>query len=270
MRLPDYIIKGMDTMKKVLSILLVLSVLTAFTASYALAQSTQELQLGLSRDFGYGGFGNDIQGLFTVKINNPPANLTSVEFYIDSTLMGTDTTAPFNLQFNTDSYPLGAHTLSAIGYTSDGAELKSNQIQSQFVPAGTGLQSVTKIILPVLGLILLIALISVFLPIILSRGKSASTPLGTERKYGVGGGAICPKCNRPFPLRLWWINLGVNKIDRCPYCGKWSFVRPRSLAELRQAEAAELSGVKSEIPMGVESEADKLKRELDDSRFHDA
>ncbi len=256
-------------MKKVLSILLILSLLSAVTASIALAQSTQELQLGLSRDWGYGGFGNDIQGLFTAKIKNPPADLTRVEFYIDSALMGEDTTAPFSLQFNTDSYPVGAHTLSAIGYTSDRTELKSNQIQAQFVPAGIGMQSVTKFLLPLIGVVIVIALISVFLPILLSRGKLASTPIGTERKYGIGGGAICPKCGRPFPLRLWWINLGLNKFDRCPYCGKWSSVRPRSLTELRAAEAAELTNLKSESLMGSESEADKLKKELEDSRFHD-
>ncbi len=257
-------------MKKVLSILLILSVLTAMSANLTLAQSIQELQLGMSRDWGYSGFGNDIQGLFTLKVKNPPDNLTNVEFYIDSKLMGTDTTPPFSLQFNTDTYTAGTHTLSAVGYTSDGSQLNSNQIQVQFVPAGSGMQSVTKIILPIVGLILLIALISVFLPIILSKGKLASTPLGTERKYGIGGGAICPKCNRPFPLRLWWISLGGKKIDRCPYCGKWSFVRTRPLSELRQAEKAELSNIRSESFVTVESEADKLKRELDDSRFRDA
>jgi DNA-directed RNA polymerase subunit RPC12/RpoP len=259
----------MDTMKKVISILMILSVLIAFTASYALAQSTQELQLGLSRDFGYGGFGNDIQGLFTLKIKNPPADLARVEFYIDSTLMGTDTTLPFSLQFNTDSYPNGAHTLSALGYTSDGTELKSNQIQSQFVPAGTGIQSATKFLVPVLGVIVLVALIAVFVPVILSRGKLASTPPSTPRKYGIGGGAICPKCNRPFPLRLWWINLGASKIDRCPYCGKWSMVRPRSITELRNAEAAELTRDQPSASIAGETETDKLKRELDESRYNE-
>jgi DNA-directed RNA polymerase subunit RPC12/RpoP len=257
-------------MKKVFSILLILGVLTTLTVSYALAQSTPELQLGLSRDFGYSGFGNDIQGLFSLKVKNPPENLTNVEFYIDSTLMGSDTTPPFTIQFNTDSYTTGTHTLSAVGYTSDGAELNSNQIQSQFVPAGSGMQSVTKIIIPIVGLLVLIALISVFLPILLSRGKLATTPPGAERKYGIGGGAICPKCNRPFPLRLWWISLGGSKIDRCPYCGKWSFVRPRPLSELRQAEKAELTNLRPESFVPAESEADKLKRELDDSRYRDA
>ncbi len=256
-------------MRKVFSILFIISVLTALTTSIALAQSTPELQLSMSRDFGYSGFGNDIQGLFTLKIKNPPADLARVEFYIDSTLMGEDTTAPFNLQFNTDSYPNEAHTLSAVGYTSSGTELKSNQIQSQFVPAGTGIQSVTKFLLPLLGVIVLIALISIFLPIILSRGKLASTPLGTERKYGIGGGAICPKCNRPFPLRLWWLNLGGSKIDRCPYCGKWSMVRPRSISELRNAEAAELTQLQTAASVTGETESDKLKRELDESRYNE-
>ncbi len=257
-------------MKKVFLIFLILSLLTALSPSYAFAQSAQELQLGMSRDFGYGGFGNDIQGLFTLKIKNPPANLSSVDFYIDRTLMGTVTAPPFNLQFNTDSYPVGEHTLSAVGHTSDGAELNSNKIVSQFVPAGVGMQSVTKFILPLLGVIALVALIAVFVPVLWGRGKLVTTPLGAERKYGMGGGSVCPKCGRPFPLRLWWINLGASKIDRCPYCGKWSFVRPRSLEQLRQAEAAELAGVKSQSPMGAESEDEKLKRELDDSRYHDA
>lgn len=257
-------------MKKLLSVLLILIVFSVLFAGSAFAQSSQELQIGMSRDWGYGGFGNDIQGLFTVKVKNPPDNLTHVEFYIDSTLMGEATASPFSLQFNTDSYPTGEHTISAVGYTSDGAQLNSNKIVSQFVPAGAGMQSVTKFILPLLGVILVIALISVFVPILLSRGKLASTPLGAERKYGMGGGAVCPKCGRPFPLRLWWINLGASKIDRCPYCGKWSFVRPRSLEQLRQAEAAELAGVKPQSLVGAESEEEKLKRELDDSRYHDA
>ncbi len=65
--------------------------------SIAVAQSDNELDLGLSRDFGYGGFGNDIQGLFTIKVKNAPANLVRVEFFVDTTSMGADTQAPFSL-----------------------------------------------------------------------------------------------------------------------------------------------------------------------------
>jgi hypothetical protein len=254
-------------MKKVLSLILILCVLTAMTVSFAYAQSTDQLKLGLNRDFGYGGFGNDIQGLFSAKISNPPTNVTRVVFYIDTTSMGEDTTPPFSLQFNTDSYPLGTHTISAIGYTSDSTEIDSNKIQVQFVPASAGTQVMFKILVPVIGLIFLMALFAVFLPLVLNRGKLASIPLGAPRKYGIGGGAICPKCKRPFQLRLWWINLGMSKIDRCPYCGKWSLVRPRSLNDLRDAEAAELSQAQSGTTIGGETEAEKLKKDLDDSRF---
>jgi DNA-directed RNA polymerase subunit RPC12/RpoP len=256
-------------MKKILSILLIVFLLTMVTISNALAQSANQLELGLSKDFGYGGFGNDIQGLFSMKINDPPANLMRVVFLIDTTTIGEDIQPPFSLQFNTDSYPLGVHTLSAIGYTSDGKEINSNKIQAQFVPANAATGGLVKIVVPIFGLILLIGVISVFLPLMLSKGKTSSLPLGAQRNYGIGGGAICPKCGRPFPLRLWWINLGLSKFDRCPYCGKWSFVRPRSLAELRAAEAAEISAVQAGTPVTGESEAEKLKKELDDSRYHD-
>jgi Zn ribbon nucleic-acid-binding protein len=254
-------------MKKAFSIILILLVLTVFTVSYARAQSTDELKLGLSRDFGYGGFGNDIQGLFSMKISNPPDTVIRVVFLIDVTSIGEDTQPPFALQFNTDSYALGLHTLSATGYTSDGKELHSNEIQANFVPASAGMQSVIKIVVPVFGLIFIMIIVMVAVPLISSRGKNLTLPLGEPRKYGIGGGAVCPKCNRPFPLRLWWINVGFSKIDRCPYCGKWSLVRPRSLADLRAAEAAELAQAQSGTSIVGESEADKLKKELDDSRF---
>jgi hypothetical protein len=254
-------------MKKISSVLLAFLVLIITITTQASAQSTGELELGLSRDFGYAGFGNDIQGLFTMKIKNPPDNLVKVEFMIDSTSMGEDTQPPFNLQFNTDSYPLGNHTLSTIGYTTDGSTLNSNNIQVQFVPAGSGMNAVVKILVPVFSLIVLMTVIAVFLPLLLSKGKFSSLPLGTPRKYGIGGGAICPKCSRPFPLRLWWINVGFKKIDRCPFCGKWSFVRPGSPAELRAAEAAELAKAQPESPIPGEAESDKLKKDLDDSRF---
>jgi hypothetical protein len=254
-------------MQKFSSMIKFLFVLFLVTTSSANAQAPNELELTLSRDFGYGGFNNDIQGLFTMKIKNAPANLAMVDFLIDSTSMGEVTQPPFSLSFNTDSYPLGVHSLSAIGYTTDGNELNSNIIQVNFVPAGSGMDAVVKIIVPIVLLIVLISLISVFLPLILSKGKIASTPLGTPRKYGIGGGAICPKCSRPFPLRLWWINLGFKKIDRCPYCGKWSYVPRSTLPELHTAEAAELAQALPENPVNGETEADKLKKDLDDSRY---
>jgi hypothetical protein len=256
-------------MRKLPLILLCVALLTGLTAATVYAQSTGQLQLGLSRDFGYGGFGNDIQGLFTIKVNNPPADLAKVEFYIDTTLMGEDIQAPFNLQFNTDSYTLGVHKLSAIGYLTDGAQISSNVIQVQFVPAGAATGTVLKIVVPIVGLVVLVIVISYALPLILNKGKLSTVPPGTQRNYGIGGGAICPKCGRPFPLRMWFINMGPGKLDRCPYCGKWSYVHRSSLAELRAAEQAELAQAEPTDTTKRETEAEKLKKELDDSRFQD-
>ena len=254
-------------MKKYFPIFLITGLLFLMVVSVAYAQSASMLNLGLSRDFGYGGFGNDIQGLFTLKISNPPANLTRVVFFIDSNSIGEDTQAPFSLQFNTDSYPLGVHILSAVGTTSDGNQIDSNKIEAQFVPASASTSSVLKIVGAVLGLIVLMALIAVGLPLLTNKGKLSNLPLGAPRKYGIGGGAICPKCGRPFQIRLWFIHLGMSRFDRCPYCGKWSLVLPRSQAELREAEKAELANTQSETPITTETETEKLKKEIDDSRF---
>ncbi len=97
------------------------------------------------------------RGLFSLKIKDPPADLGKVVFFIDSTSMGEDTEAPYNLQFNTDSYPLGLHSLSAVGYTTDGNELNSNIIRVEFVPAGTGMGSVVKIIVPIVVFMVIMA-----------------------------------------------------------------------------------------------------------------
>jgi hypothetical protein len=195
--------------------------------------------------------------------------MTRVVFLIDGNPIGEDTQSPFSLQFNTDSYPLGVHALSAKGYTTSGGELASNVITAEFVPAGAATGMLTKILVPILGLVLLMVVISFIIPLILNKGKLSAIPLGAPRKYGIGGGAVCPKCERPFPLRLWWINLGWNKIDRCPYCGKWSFVRPRSVSDLRAAEAAELAQIQPEAPVSVITEADRLNKGLDDSKYQD-
>ncbi len=202
-----------------------------------------------------------------ISIKNPPDNLSRVTFYIDATPIGQVNTPPFSLQFNTGSYSLGAHTLTAIGYTTSEAELTSNTIQVQFVPASASTQFILKIVLPIFGLIVIILGVFVAIPLVTGKGKLINLPLGAPRNYGVGGGAICPKCARPFPLRLWWINVGFSKIDRCPFCGKWSLVHRASPEELQKAEQAELSQAQSGSAVAGESEEDRLKKDLDESRY---
>ena len=227
-----------------------------------LAQA-EKLTLKMSRDWGYGGFNGDIEGVFSMRATGP-ADLASVDFYIDGTKLGNATQAPFSLQFTTDNYPLGIHKLSAVGQSSAGQEYRSNTITANFVPK----QSSTKVILPVLGAIVLVILLSTLVPFLASRSKHSNLPLGAERNYGVGGGGICPKCHRPFVLPLFSMHLGLSKFAPCPYCGKWSMVRVESLSKLREAEKLELEWGKPQNTTGPD-ESDKVQKDLDDSKYQD-
>jgi Bacterial Ig domain len=248
-------------MKKI-RISLLLACFASLLAASAVFAQTEQLTLRMSRDFGYGGFGNDIEGLFSMHVTGP-ADLARVEYYIDSTKIGEVTQPPFNLQFNTDNYPLGNHQLYAVGYSSSGQKYSSNVIPANFVPK----QSATKFILPVLGVIVAVILLSTLVPLIASRGKRASLPLGAERNYGIRGGAICPKCKRPFALPLFSANLGFYRMATCPFCGKLSLVRTESINNLRAAEKAELEQAKAGEQIIGETEEDKLRKELDDSKY---
>jgi len=220
------------TIKKLLFISTIFALICTWFISPAQAQSTNELTLRLSRDFGYSSGTGKIQGTFSLRASGPD-NLARVEFYIDGELMGIDEEPPFKLQFNTGSYPLGVHTLSAIGYTAAGDVLQSNEHRREFVDPAEGWQTVGKIVIPIFGI------------------------------------AICPKCQRPFPLHIYGMNLGIGKYDRCPHCGKWSLVRRQRLSELRAAEASELASAESDQPQPPLSEEERLRKELDDSRYLD-
>ncbi|MBN2149062.1 MAG: hypothetical protein JW726_16880 [Anaerolineales bacterium] len=254
-------------MKKRMSYLIIALILVGFSTQGALAQSEEPFELGLSRDFGYGGLGNDIQGLFSFKIRGPE-NLQRVEFMIDGEMIGEDTEAPFKLQFSTDDYPLGEHSLSAVGYTSDGRELQSNVIVVEFVSPDEGMKFVGKILVPMLILVG-IALVGSFTVPLLTAKKRGSLPLGEPRKYGIAGGAICPRCQRPFSLNFMAPNMLVGKFDRCPHCGKWAIMRARPINDLRAAEAAELEMAKTQGLVTEETEADKLRKDLENSRYQD-
>ncbi len=227
----------------------------------ALAQE-ETLTLSLSRDWGYGGFGGDIQGTFSFHARGP-ADIARVEFYIDDQKIGEDTSAPFDLQFVTDNYALGSHELYAIGYTAGGKSICSNSYTRTFVPASEGGASALKIVLPLLVVIFGAMALSAIIPMLMGR-KAATLAAGTQRTYTFGGG-ICPKCGRPFAFQLLSLNMLTGKFTRCPYCGKWSIVRGASIQQLRAAEQAELEAGKGQIPEATEEE--KLKKALDDSKF---
>jgi len=255
-------------MKK-LDIISLTLILTLLVFGSAAAQEAEGLKLGLSRDFGYGGFGNDIQGLFSMKIVDPPENLASVDFMIDGDVIFNDGEAPFRYQFSTDDYHLGEHTLNAKGATNDGQELTSNEIVVEFVPAGEGMEFVWKFLGPIIALIVVAMLATFVIPVLLVRRKGQSLPLGAPRSYGLSGGTICPKCKRSFGIHTMAPNVLVGKFDICPHCGKWSIVRTYPRDVLDASVAAELELAKAQEVKSPESDEEKLRKELEDSKYHD-
>jgi hypothetical protein len=244
-------------------IALMLAILVSLLTVTATFAQTEELTLRMTRDWGYGGFNGDIQGLFSMKVTGP-ADLARVIFYIDSITIAEVTQAPFNLQFNTDNYPVGQHKLSATGFSINGQEYYSNIIDGNFVPASEGNKAALQIVIPVLVIVFGAILLSFIIPLVRVRGNTLELPLGAERKYGFGGG-ICAKCYRPFALPVFSLNLGLSKLARCPYCGKWSAVRIQPIDKLREAERAELEWGRAEVQ--EETEEEKLRKELDDSKY---
>lgn len=233
-----------------------------------IAQSDVELKLSLSRAFGFSSGTGRIQGTFDIKVTGPE-NLDRVVFYIDEDIIGEDNQAPFTLRFQTDEHSLGIHTIFAKGYTSQGNEIISNVQKREFVSSEEGWKSAGKIAIPIIALSLGFAVFSFIIPQILNRRKKGTIPLGKHRNYGIMGGAICPKCERPFSRHIWGLNLGFGKLDRCPNCGKWSVVRRAPISILRKAEEAELEKESETKKQPEISESEKFQRDLERSRYED-
>jgi hypothetical protein len=217
------------------------------------------LRLSLDRVFGYS-MGGEIQGQFNLVAAGPD-NLTSVTFYVDGQEMRTVAQAPFRVSFSTSNYALGKHTLSASGLTSDGQTLRSDERTVNMVSAGESASVAGRLLIPILVIAIIATVGSAWLS---GRANRFRTP-GEARHYGAAGGAICPKCGRPFALSMFGLNLFTGKLVRCPFCGKWSVVRrarPEALAAAEAAEAADAQPAVREL-----SEEEKLRRELEESRY---
>jgi len=232
-----------------------------------LAQSDTGFTISMSRDFGYSSGTGDIQGLFSIHAKGPD-NLQRVVFLIDGESIGEDTESPYKLQFSTDSFANGVHTMSAIGYTTDGQELKSNEIRSNFVPAGEGIKAAGAIIGVIFGILIVVFVLAFAITMFSTRRKGA-LPLGKPRNYGMKGGTVCKRCDRPFAFHIIAMNMLTHRLDFCPHCGKWQMAKPMPLEMLREAEKAELAwdqAAEGEQIQGL-SEEEKLRRDLDSSRF---
>lgn len=218
-----------------------------------------ELRLRLRRDFGYGS-GAQIQGRFSLIVDGPE-ELSHVTFFIDDDPIAEDQEPPFRVVFNTSGYELGWHTLHAVGQTSDGTELSSSALQRQFVSGNASLIIVVAVVVLVVGFRAASHL--------LTRNKTS----GDQKGYGMYGGAICPRCGRPFSRHWWAPNLIAGKFDRCPSCGKWHFstrATPQMLASAeRFARELDNEAAKGESGDRAQDKEASLHMRLEESRYED-
>lgn len=249
-----------------ISAILVLFLTASAKHGYAQTQD-EELSLSLRKTFGYSA-GGDMQGTFSLRASGPES-LTKVVFYMDGELFAEDAEAPFSVSFATESYTLGSHKFTAVGFTSTGDELGSREITGNFVTAEQGWKDTLRLIIPLFVLIIAAMVLAGVVPALSKKKKLDHLAPGEERNYGFHGGSICPKCSRPFALHMFGLNLLTHKFDRCPYCGKWSFVRPLPIQKLREAERAEREMAEKDGKIPAISEEEKLLKELDNSRFTD-
>jgi hypothetical protein len=240
--------------------LAILLIIFAAIPTVTHAQEEPQLSISLLRNFGTA-IGNNIKGTFTIRAQGPET-LQSVTFYLDGAPMGTVTAAPFNLQFNTDNYPPGTHIITAVGTTSAAQELHSNSITRNFLTPADNIKGILLLVVPLILLIIAIRLVTNW---IAKRGQTPSPELA--KIDGSFGGAICPKCHKPFARHWWGLNLGTSKYDRCPHCHKWSMVARQSPELLQAALEAMQQAENPATDTAEDDEKSARKRRLDDSRF---
>ena len=240
--------------------ILAIGLLFLLLPSTASAQEAPELDLSLLRSFG-SSLGGSIQGTFTYRVSGPD-DLVRVVFLMDGESIGEDSEAPFRWRFTTNSFPVGSHTMSAMGITVDGRELQSNTLQRQFISGSESNQLLFWILIPIIVLAVGGRLLTSW---IANRGNGKTDQPAVSGPFG---GTICPKCGRPFAMHIWGFNVVAGKYDRCPHCGKWSLVRrvhPDILAGAVEA-FAEDEAPKSPPPA---DDSQSLSKRLDESRFDD-
>ncbi len=238
--------------------------LTIGLAAVATAWAQENgLALGLSKDWGFSQ-GGQIQGRFSLSVSGPK-DLASVSFQVDGAEVASLAQPPFRWQFDTSQYSLGRHTFTATGRTFNGQALTSNTISAELVSSAQAWQSTQRIMIPLLGLVGAVLIVSLVSQFVLAGRNTRRPEPGMSRHYGIEGGAICPRCGRPFARHLFGLNLVVGKLERCPYCGKWSVVQRASPQALAAAEAAEVEASKPSVP--EQGPEEQLRRNLEESKY---
>lgn len=257
----------MKTRSHIRSILILLFILAGLAARPVLAQDN-EFTITMRRDFGYSSGTGDIQGRFSLRATEGEDDLTSVTYLLDGEPMGMVSEPPFHLEFNTDSYTPGRHTITATGLTAAGEERNANTISRNFISSDAARSTTIQLVVYIIGGLVLVLGV-VFIIITLVTRNAESVPMGAPRTYGHTGGAICPKCQRPYSMHIYGFNLLTHRFDHCPHCGKWSLVRRASPQELEAARLAELSESADKPAIPEMDPAEKRRRDLDDSRYQD-
>ncbi len=230
----------------------------ALLAPLAAIAQEEALSLRLRRTFGYSG-GGDIQGSFLL-IAEGTEDLEQVTFYVDEVILDVVEAPPFQARLHTGDFAQGPHRLWAEGRGATGRTLHSNTIHADFVSSSASWQAAAGMLVPVVAIVGAVMLGGAALMAVTSRSYRPGI-------YGRAGGAICRHCRLPMARHVLAPNLVRGKLERCPHCGKWSLAARATAAELAQAEArltAEAEPLAPEI-----SEQERLRRQLDDSRFVD-
>jgi hypothetical protein len=234
--------------------------LLGLPTAVAWAQATETLTLRVNKDFGFQA-GNRVQGTISMWAEGAGEDVVEVTFLIDGQVVGIDQEAPFRHQFHTGDYALGTHVLSAVALRADGVEIRAPEREVEFVTAEEGWRVGLQIGGPILGLVLLVSILGTLGPVLLGR----RTPFRLG-EYGLAGGAVCARCGLPFSRHSLAPNLVLGKLERCPHCGKWSIARQASRAQLEIAEARFDADAKQGA-LRPDDEADRLRREIEDSRY---
>lgn len=248
-------------MRKRIHLILLICVMTLLLPGVVLAkQEEPTLNLGLIRNFGYGGLGK-IQGNFTLRVVDPPADLEEVIFYMDGEKMAAVSEEPYQIKFHTSDFESGERQMSAEGFLADGRVLRSNTVTKEFLSSDQAWSETQGVIVPLLVGVGALTLIGIGAPFLLGRKKEH-----IPGKYGPAGGAICPRCSLPFSRSFLAPNLMVGKLVRCPHCSKISILPAASSSSLQEAERRLAGEEKQQI---ISEETDHIKKMIEDSRYED-
>ena len=244
------------------TVVLIIIVLLTFSSVVFAQNDAPLIDLGLSRLMGYGGFGGEIQGSFSISASYDEP-LTKVVFFYDDTFLGEDAESPFKLQFNTSVIEPGLTSFSAVGYLTNGDTVESEVIQRTILDDDEVNDSMIGLVLPIIVLVAVVFVISGVLQLVRGK-KGGSFTLG---KYSAAGGAVCKSCGLPFSRNFLSPNLLVGKLERCPHCGKVAILPSASKEALQEAEQRYLSSAEPTGVKAPETEEEKLRKMADDSRF---